>query len=114
MSLNIHLINPPCPHCGSSEGGWEGGITHNLTAMASAAGIYQAVWRPDELFDKPKARNLIPVIERGLKWLEENKEEAGRHGSPNGYGTYDDFLSFIWDYLDALHSNPDADVWTYR
>ena len=28
-------------------------ITHNLGSMAAAAGIYKALWRPEELFEKP-------------------------------------------------------------
>ena len=114
MSLDIELRMPACPHCGSSPEGWEGNITHNLTRMASAAGIYKALWRPEELFKNPKARNIMPIVERGLKWLEENEEEARKFDSPNGWGTYDDFIDFVQVYLGALYSFPDAEVWTYR
>lgn len=28
-------------------------ITHNLGEMADKAGIYKALWRPEDLFEKP-------------------------------------------------------------
>lgn len=110
MSLDIYLLPQPCPHCGGTEDGWSGNITHNLTAMASAAGLYYAIWRPDEYQHGCRARNLIPDVEEGLKWLHENEDEARKHEPKNKWGSYDGLIDFVQDYLSALHRFPDADV----
>jgi len=43
-------------------------ITHNLTDMAEAAGIYRALWRPEEI-DINTASQLIPILADGLNKL---------------------------------------------
>ena len=49
MSLDIWMETQPCHHCGRSDPGWEGNITHNLTAMANFVGIYEALWHPERV-----------------------------------------------------------------
>lgn len=43
-------------------------ITHNLTAMAEAAGIYKHLWRPEEL-GIAKAAGLVEPLTAGLTRL---------------------------------------------
>jgi hypothetical protein len=44
-------------------------ITHNLGKMADAAGIYEALWLPDE-HGYTKAEQIIIPLREGLKLLE--------------------------------------------
>ena len=84
-------------------------ITHNLTAMATAAGIYKPLWRPEEIGIK-QAHQLTPLLEQGIKVLTENKNDMLKHNAPNGWGKYEDFLRFVSEYLDATKKWPAATV----
>lgn len=84
-------------------------ITHNLNKMADAAGIYQALWRPEEIHIK-FARELIPLLENGLEKLKSNPEHYKQLNPPNGWGDYDGLVHFVQEYLDACKENPDAEV----
>ena len=83
MSLDIDLIDPTSTY--KTHALFETNITHNLGKMASKAGIYEALWRPHRLvdgYDIPeddhhaerdledsvtvKAKDIIPIIEKGL------------------------------------------------
>lgn len=90
-------------------------ITHNLNKMANAAGIYRAMWRPEELFDgEIKAEQIIEILKNGLTWLKDNKVEAEKYNSPNGWGTYSNFVKFVKNYLSACKKYPKAIIKTYR
>jgi len=52
---------------------FEYNITHNLTPMADAAGVYEALWRPDE-HGWETARDITPALEAGLVRLMGNPE----------------------------------------
>lgn len=89
---------------------FEANITHNLTAMAEAAGIYKALWRPEEL-GISTAKELIPLLTEGLSKLRSNQSEYIFHYSPkNGWGTCADLVKFTQDYLDACKEYPDATI----
>ena len=84
-------------------------ITHNLGKMASAAGIYQHLWRPDELGIK-QAGELIMPLRAGLELLKSDPVRFKKFDSPNGWGMYVHFVPFVEKYLDACEQNPDAIV----
>ena len=84
-------------------------ITHNLNKMADAAGIYQHLWRPDEL-NITRAEQLIAPLTDGLALLENDPERFRQFNSPNGWGDYDGLVVFVRAYLDACKQNPDAEV----
>lgn len=106
-------------------------ITHNLGKMASEAGLYEALWRPyrlkedyieadfhEELEYESKtvtlAQELIPHLEKGLEDLEMRPEHFEKFDSPNGWGTYINFVPFVSDYLDACKEYPKAIVFCCR
>lgn len=91
---------------------FEGGITHNLNKMAMAAELYTPLWRPEELFQSTiiKAHQLVPFLEKGLVTLKTEPERFKLFNPSNGYGTYEDLVSFVEKYLDALYQNPYAEV----
>lgn len=84
-------------------------ITHNLGKMAQAAGIYEALWRPEEL-GFTKASELIAPLAVGLEKLLQDPDEYRKYNSPNGWGLYEHFVPFVKEYLQACIEDPDADV----
>lgn len=118
MSLDISLYSKEkktvmcysCMHEHEEQGIlYDANITHNLGEMASKAGIYKALWRPEEI-DAQYAKDIIEVVEKGLADLKARPEYFEQFNSPNGWGMYEHFVPFVSDYLDALKENPDAEI----
>ena len=115
MSLDVTLrTSDICPHCGKNTSLptvelYSANITHNLSGMAEAAGIYRACWRPEEV-EITKAKQLIPFLEMGLKVLREDPETYKGYNSPNGWGKYECFVPWVEKYLQACVEFPEADV----
>lgn len=86
---------------------YEANITHNLTTMAEAAGIYQALWRPDE-YNYNQAKDIIPLLEAGLVRLKARPKYYERYNAPNGWGLYKNFVPFVEKYLQACKDYPEA------
>lgn len=102
-------------------------ITHNLNTMAAEAGIYEALWRPHRLkegynisendhqaewkFEEENttlAKDIIPLLEKGLSDLKTRPEYFEKFNSPNGWGMYEHFVPFVEKYLEACKEYPDA------
>ena len=92
---------------------YDANITHNLGAMADAAGIYKCLWRPEEI-GVTKAKQLIGPLREGLQMMVFDSAKFRVHDAPNGWGTYDTFLPWVVKYLEACIANPDADVHASR
>ena len=105
MSLDVILseIRP------TEVGIYSANITHNLNKMAEAAGIYKALWRPDEI-GVTKASQLIPLLEAGLTRLEKNPDKFKKYNPSNGWGSYEGLVRFVKEYLTQCRRYPDADV----
>jgi hypothetical protein len=88
-------------------------ITHNLNKMAEAAGIYEALWRPEELGIR-HAGLLIEPLSVGLAKLKADPMYYSQFNAPNGWGMYENFVPFVEKYLEACKANPDAEVHAYR
>lgn len=84
-------------------------ITHNLNAMASEAGIYKHLWRPDEI-GIDKAKELIQPLTDGLAALNTNPERFKKFNPSNGWGTYEGLVEFVKEYLCACIRYPEARV----
>ena len=117
----------------TSETVYDCNITHNLGEMAGEAGIYEALWRPYRLaadytdfgddYDAEMefagkqtivALDIIPHIRIGLLRLKSNPDHYKKFNSPNGWGTYEHFVPFVENYLNALLENPHAIVQVSR
>jgi len=113
MSLNVHLelsidTGGPEPHRVEF---FSGNITHNLNEMADAAGIYKALWHPDEV-GITVASDLITPLTSGLEKMRSEPEQMRQHNPPNGWGTYEGLMRFVDEYLEACVAHPKADVRT--
>lgn len=114
MSLDVMLTMnyPACKYCGSPrrrEDVYSSNITHNLNKMADAAGIYEHLWRPEEIGIE-KAIQLVEPVAAGLALMKADPEKFKTFDSPNGWGLYEHFIPWIEKYLQACMDNPDADV----
>lgn len=84
-------------------------ITHNLNRMADAAGIYEAMWHPDDI-KVEKARDLIEPLQKGLSKLKSDPDGFSRLNPSNGWGNYEGLVNFVEEYLAACMAYPDAEV----
>ena len=88
-------------------------ITHNLGRMAEQAGIYMAMWRPDEIGVEIAAQ-IIEPLEKGLELLRSNPDRFKAFNPENGWGDYDGLVQFAEEYLEACRHFPDARVYASR
>lgn len=93
--------------------GYSNNITHNLGQMADKAGVYQALWRPEEIGIQ-SAWQLIEPLRAGLKLLQADPEYFKTFNPANGWGNYEGLVSFIEDYLRACEECPSATVHVSR
>lgn len=82
-------------------------ITHNLNTMATEAGIYQYLWRPDELLIT-QAKDLIKPLADGLYILKSDPEYYKKFNPPNKWGSYEVLIEYIEKYLSACEKYPNA------
>lgn len=92
---------------------FEANITHNLTQMAEKAGLYKFLWRPEEI-PITAARQLIDPLRVGLEQLGADPEYFKQFNDPDGWGTYEHFVSCVKKCLAACELHPEADVRTSR
>lgn len=88
-------------------------ITHNLSAMANAAGLYNVLWRPEEI-GVTKAVQLIDPLSIGLHALQVSESDMKKLNPSNNWGDYEGLVQFVEHYLEACRSYPDADVRALR
>jgi len=106
MSLDISLIL-------DGKVIFDTNITHNLGIMASESGIYNACWCPNKI-NCYEAKDVIPILESGLKELKDCPEKFKKFNSSNGWGTYDAFIPWIENYLDTCKKYPTALIHTFK
>jgi hypothetical protein len=103
MSLDVHL---------EDENGqdlyWRN-ITHNLSKMAGTAGLYECLWRPEEI-GITTAHQLIEPLSKGIAFLAMHYHICKMDNPPNGWGTWEGLYDFCCDYLKACVQNPLATV----
>lgn len=119
MGLSIELFYQP-QRCGDNkmcviydDVVWERSITHNLNKMAQKAGLYEVMWYPDKLEIKT-ANQAIKYLEKGLKYLKQNKNQLKKYEPENGWGTYDNLVEFVAEYLSNCRQYPDSQIYITR
>lgn len=116
MSLDVSLYSSndaTCRTCGGTgkhaEEVFEANITHNLNRMASAAGIYECVWRPEEHGFETAGQIVVP-LKAGLERLKADPGTYQPYSAENGWGTYEQFIPWLEEYLAACEAHPDARI----
>lgn len=84
-------------------------ITHNLARMADAAGLYEALWQPNEN-GYTYAGQLVEPLESGLKRLEVEPDYYKTYNPENGWGSYEGLIDFVRSYLRACEQYPHATI----
>lgn len=84
-------------------------ITHNLSIMANEAGIYKELWRPEEL-GITIASELIEPLRQGLHRLRLEPDKYKAFNPYNGWGTYEQLVTFVSNYLDACYKYLNAKI----
>jgi hypothetical protein len=107
MSLDVYLTKVKRTEV------YESNITHNLGGMASEAGIYMYLWKPEEI-DIHTAEQLIEPLEKGLALLKSEPHRFKAFNPPNGWGNYENLVRFVEEYLESCKENPGAEVITSR
>lgn len=103
MSLDVELVEI------RPVSVFDSNITHNLNSMAVEAGIYQHLWRPDEI-GITKAKDLIGPLRDGLERLRAEPERFKLLNPSNGWGSYDGLVRFVAFYLESCEQHPDAEI----
>lgn len=115
MSLDVNLMDRSktcvcsCGYAHEPRGVYWANITHNLARMANEAGIYEALWRPEEI-EIIKAKQLVEPLTQGLAAMKADPARFEAYNSPNGWGLYKDFVPWIEKYLEACKKYPEAYV----
>ncbi len=103
MSLDVYLKD-------ENEGYvFDWNVTHNLNKMTMEAGIYQALWRPEEI-EATKAEHITEILKAGLLELVCNEDHYKTFNPENGWGTYEGLVKFVAKYLNACTRYPNADI----
>ncbi len=84
-------------------------ITHNLHKMADAVGLYNVLWHPEEIGITLASQMILP-LEKGIKELEANPDKYKAYNPPNGWGNYENLVSFCKSVLQKCYEYPDAVV----
>jgi hypothetical protein len=118
MSLDVSLTVPKPGQSAANVSAetmelYSSNITHNLGKMAKEAGIYEHLWRPEEIGIK-KAKQLIEPLTAGLALMQSDRARFETFNASNGWGTYKHFIPFIKSYMEACRAYPEADVWVSR
>ena len=88
-------------------------ITHNLGKMAAEAGIYEQLWRPEEV-GITHARQLVEPLRDGLGELNADPERFKAFNPENGWGNYEGLCAFTAEYLAACERWPEAEVRVWK
>jgi len=104
MGLGFRLIQDmPTDVC-------EANITHNMTKMAGALGVYEALWHPEVMVDINKASDLLPIVEAALQEILMSPGKYKKYESVNGWGTTDWMTGFLDKVVKGCKEFPDAKI----
>ena len=101
MSLDIYLVRPMSDHVGN--------VTHNLNKMAMEAGIYQHLWRPEEI-GITHARQLIDPLRAATRDMLARPDHYRQFNPANGWGEYEGLVAFCRRVADSCEEHPDAEI----
>ena len=81
--------------------------------MANHAGLYKALWRPEEIGIE-RAEQLASILADGLTKLRGDPDYYKRFNPKNGWGNYSGPVQFVEEYLEACRKHPGAAVQASR
>ena len=75
--------------------------------MAKEVGLYEVLWRPEEIGITTASQMVVP-LGKAIDELVSNPDKYKAFNPPNGYGSYEDFVSFCQAVLHNCREYPDA------
>lgn len=117
MSLDIYLYDNKTLTCDCGKVHeidtdklvFDANITHNLRSMADEALIGDYLWDVYNTEIKT-AKDLINPLNKAIVDMEHRPSNYKKFDSPNGWGTYVDFLPWLKRLLSACHEYPNATI----
>jgi len=103
MSLDVCLYED----LNDEESVYSSNITHNCNVMAMEANIYEALWHPERIRCF-KAKDIIGIVTEGFVDMLKNPEYYKKFEPSNGWGTYEHFIDWVYDYTKALVKYPEC------
>ena len=99
-------------------------ITHNLNTVVSELGLlvglpyYEVIWRPDELFGLKNGEVpvslVLGVLPNLIKDLLEFEYCLTDYLPSNGYGTFEDLIRFLCNYLKECYTHQNKYIYCCR
>lgn len=91
---------------------FEGNITHNLSKMAHAIGVWECIWYPTSITfpDQPTAKDIINKVAEGLSELIINERSYMQYNISKRNGDTSMLIEFLEGVLKACIEYPDAVV----
>lgn len=90
------------------------GITHNLSKMADAVGLYDPLWEPME-HGWTVASDITEKLKDGMgKLLDMPTAERTRLNPPNGWGNHQTFLESVNTIMQACIKHPCSVIYASR
>lgn len=103
MSLDLKLQSPRLIR-------FSGNYTHNGNVFWRAAGVYEALYNPQN----QTAAFWLEVLEAGLECMKRNPEIFKKLNPPSGWGDYDSAVAFLGSFVEACKKYPKAIIKSYR
>lgn len=108
MSLDIYLVDRfQTEGNDEQEIYWQGNITHNLNKIAIEVGVYEYLWRPDEI-GIIKAKDNIENLRFSLILFYIHYEKLEELNLNNGWGSLVGLIDFTNEYFKACMEYPEA------
>lgn len=109
MSLDVYLEEM------QPVGVYDANITHNLGKMASQVKVsdtltlYDILWHADE-HGFTQAEQIAELLDVGFNELLADPDRYKQFNPPNGWGTYDNLVNFVYKYRNACWDHPQASI----
>ena len=103
-------LYPDCEineYIGETDIVFHGNITHNLGKMAKHVGVYNHLWKPDDV-GVIYANELIFPLRKGIHQMKINPDKYKEFNPDNGWGTYENLLELMENYLNKCYEYPDS------
>ena len=105
MSHDVTVLDAACPICKRSGSIWfEFNSTYNLTPMFDAAGFRMRD------FNGKTGAEVAPILAAAVAVMESDPAKFRAFDSPNGWGTYDQIMPYLREFLAAVDAHPTAMV----
>jgi hypothetical protein len=107
MSLDLSIAPNSCKHCGKGDDTLEFNYTYNVSQM------WYEIYPDDEgmvQLDGMTGQEAAPKIQKAIEEMLSKPAKMKKFQPANGWGSYEGFLQFLKDVLEACKECPDG-VW---